>query len=84
MEGVGWAKATTFHEELSTGQVEWGVSWNDGMRVRRALFLLMTPNELRCDLIDEDGSVCCLPKGHRDPHVPISPAQSALPVILAR
>jgi hypothetical protein len=77
-----WAKATCHHEQVSCNEWEWWVSWHDGSDDRRVLFCLLLSSETRCDLQRPKGSVCCLPIGHTGPHVPVSAAQAALPVIV--
>jgi hypothetical protein len=78
VDSVDWAEATSRHEQVASGDMEWWVGWNDGIGDRRVLFRLLQTGEVRCDLRKGDEAVCCLPLDHAGPHV-----QATRPVILA-
>jgi hypothetical protein len=82
VDEVEWAKASTYHDQVRSGEWEWWVSWYDGTQDRRVLFRLQRPDEARCPQQQADGSACCLPVEHAASHVPISASQAALTVII--
>ncbi len=82
METTEWAEAVTRFDRISPGNLEFWVTWHDGVADRRVPLRPLRHDESRCNLVHSVDAVCCLPARHPGPHVAVRGGPAKLPFVI--